>query len=380
MSTSAYLSVELWQTILRYAIGVTDFLDPDAFEGVIEEHLIVDTASLKNDEAAYWAAEKVRNRLQTVCKSWDAYLRHFEHRFVRMLDIRHRKVDIQKLEVALRVCFGGQHCWCNEVCRSSSTGFQKFCSETFQMVEPTRMVIADLKTDFWFISDLIKIPQNFDRVQVLITPNCGFTYSFAKTLQKFGGLRHFYGKGYRGTQERGVLGPMTAKNLVTLSMHTRTGRDYMNIVWDLPRLRHLRLKADSSQEVSDFVDKSAMPILRVIGTQLVSLYFYHQYVDYDIPRELWMLCPNLERLHTGMSLVYHPPYFHPIHTLVLARDTGLHLFPELPEWPNLQRVVVDDGGYSVGEETFSHLKSTRDIIVEHRYGLCEEEDFEAADY
>ncbi|KIM23370.1 hypothetical protein M408DRAFT_332384 [Serendipita vermifera MAFF 305830] len=376
MSASTSLSVELWQTILRYAIGVADFLDPDAFKGVIEEHLIADAESPKNNEATYWAAERTRNQLQMVCKSWDAYLRNFEHRFVRMLDIYHDKIDIQKLEVALRVCFSPRGCRCVEFCTPRSK-FQTFCWKTIGKIEPTRMVIADLKKEDYPIGDLIEISQNFDRVEVLIAPYCGFTHSFAKTLQKFSSLRHFYGKGYRGIREQGVQGITTAKNIITLSLHTRMDGEYTNLIWDLPCLRHFRLKDDSSQELSDFVDKAALPILRVIGVQLLSLHLYHRIENYDMPRELWELCPNVESFRIGMSLVHHPPYFHPIHTLVVVREVQLHQFPELPEWPNLRRVVIDNE-YPVSAKYFSHLKSTRGIIMENRNGFIKEADLETA--
>ena len=73
MPAVSELCVETWQVILRYAISVPDFLDPDAYEGVLSTDMWADSESPLNDESAYWraGAEKTRNRLRCVAKSWD---------------------------------------------------------------------------------------------------------------------------------------------------------------------------------------------------------------------------------------------------------------------------------------------------------------------
>ena len=100
------LPVETWQTILRYVIFVPDFLDPDAYEGMLSTEMWTENNSPLNDERVYGRAERTRNRLRRVAKSWDRYLRRFEHRFVRMLDICCGTVLPEKLKNAVRISFG----------------------------------------------------------------------------------------------------------------------------------------------------------------------------------------------------------------------------------------------------------------------------------
>jgi len=42
MATSSSLCVKLWKIILRYTIGVEDFLDPDTLDGVVLRYLIAE--------------------------------------------------------------------------------------------------------------------------------------------------------------------------------------------------------------------------------------------------------------------------------------------------------------------------------------------------
>lgn len=366
MPASASLSVELWQAILRYSIGIADFLDPDAFEGVIAEHIFCDKRSPINDEVAYWCSEKTRNSLQRVCKSWNTYLRHFDHRFVRVLDIRHEKVTAKTLGKAIRVSFSRYNCSCEEFC--SEEHFETFCWRTIQQMENMQMVIADMKAEIYGVNQFMDIPRLFDNVQTLIAPCCGYSSSFATLLLKFSNLRHFYGKGYRGTQENGPNNELIAKNLVTLSCHTRRGVTYKDCKWDLPCLRHLRLKSHSSQELSKFVEEAALPILRMIGSQLHSLYLYHMADNYDMPGEIWHLCPNIERFRTGMSFTHPPPFFHPVRILVVDREQQLDLIQARPEWPNLERIIVDRE-IVVGGIYTQRFQSRRDTILEDRSGV-----------
>jgi hypothetical protein len=209
MTACSSFSVELWQTILRYSIGVVDFLDPDAFEGVISHHLIINRASSTNNEQLYWSAEKTRNRLQLVSKSWDLYLRCFEHRFVRLLDIRHKTLGPETIEKAIRVSFGKYGCRC-DTCVNASQRFEVFGCETIDKAAKVNMQIADMKEEDHQMSDFVEPCRNFENVRTFIAPNCGYCGSFAQLVGKLTSLRHFYGKGYRGTK-RMALPPFPLK-------------------------------------------------------------------------------------------------------------------------------------------------------------------------
>jgi hypothetical protein len=372
MTACSSLCVELWQTILRYSIGVADFLDPDAFEGVISHHLIISRTSSTNNEQLYWCAEKRRNRLQLVSKSWDLYLRCFEHRFVRLLDIRHKTLEPETLEKAIRVSFGKYGCQC-DTCLNASQRFEVFGCETIDKAAKADIQIVDMKEEDHQISDFIEPWRNFDTVRAFIAPNCGYCGSFAQLVSKLTSLRHFYGKGYRGTKENGTTS-LSSQTLVTLSLHDRMGSNYAEVTWNLPSLRHLRFKDDSNEELNEFVPKSLLPLLRAVGGQLLSLYLYNRSEAYDLPTGIWELCPRVGIFRTSMSVVTPPPYFHPIHTLVVYDVDQLKEFKEPPEWPNLRKVVVDRTWERIPkEQRVSSLKSRPEVRVEDRDGVTAEE-------
>ncbi|PVG04345.1 hypothetical protein CPB86DRAFT_693331, partial [Serendipita vermifera] len=94
------LPPEICHIILRYSIAVPDFFDPDIADRIPPWFIY---ASDWNDSKQYWDAERIRNILQRVCRSWDAYLRKYEHRFIRMDDVVHRLVPVDRLRAAIRI-------------------------------------------------------------------------------------------------------------------------------------------------------------------------------------------------------------------------------------------------------------------------------------
>jgi hypothetical protein len=75
-----------------------------------------------------------------------------------------------------------------------------------------------------------------------------------------------------------------------------------------------------------------------------------------------------------MSVVTPPPYFHPIHTLVVYDVDQLQEFKEPPEWPNLRKVVIDRTWDRIPQEQrVSSLKSRPEVRVEDREGVTAEE-------
>jgi len=357
--------------ILRYAIGVADFLDSGAFEGCISQSEINSRTTSRNNETMYWRAEETRRCLQLVCKSWDLYLRGFEHRFVRMLDIQHKTLDSPVLEKAIRVSFGKYGCRC-ELCLSSAQRFEEFCYQAIAKAEEVKMEIADMMEEDHQISDFSPW-RNFHNVRALIAPSCGYCGYFAEVVGRLKSLRHFYGKGYRGTKEN-WSSSLISQNLVTLSFHDRKGSNYAEVEWDLPSLRHLRFKDDSNEELDEFVPKALIPLLRSLGSQLISFYLYNRNEEYDLPEQIWDLCPHMEIFRTNMSLVSPPPYFHPIHTLVVDKCSQLKNFKGPPEWPNLGKVAIDQNWKSISaEHRLTSLDERPDLRVEDRSGLTAEE-------
>lgn len=382
MPASSSLSVELWQAILRYSIGVADFFDPDAFEAVVAQHLISDTNSAKNNETEYWASEKARNRLQSVSKSWDSYLRPFEHRFVRMLDIWHGNVDPERLKRAIRVSFSRYNCRCKPFCFpgiSPSTGplpFRAFCWNTLGQTGNMDMVIADLMQEEHRVAEFTFCLQQFRNVKTFIGTGCTYSGHFSLLLEQLPNIRHFYGKGYWGTREHSKPSRLMSNNVVTLSLHSRKGENYRSVEWNLPSLRYLRLKDDSEQPLSEFVISAVIPLLQGVGSQLRALYLYHRTEEprRDVPKELWDWSPHLEILRTGMSLTFPPPFFHPIHTVVLADEKQSKEIAELPEWPNLRKVKFDfPWSWALEGTKRYYFDSRASVRVEDRDGYTAKE-------
>ncbi|PVG04349.1 hypothetical protein CPB86DRAFT_693256, partial [Serendipita vermifera] len=97
------LPPELNQIILRYAISVPDFFDPDVTDR-IPSWIVRISYSDWNNLKQYWATERTRNNLRRVCRSWDSYLcRYYSHRFVSFDDVAHGLVSAQCLRSAIRI-------------------------------------------------------------------------------------------------------------------------------------------------------------------------------------------------------------------------------------------------------------------------------------
>ncbi|PVF93998.1 hypothetical protein CPB86DRAFT_714169, partial [Serendipita vermifera] len=102
MGTSPLLPSELWQMILTHSISVPVFFDADVVEN-ISPWYIDDPTVEWNNEKPYWTAERNRSSMRRVCRSWNDYLRQYDHRYVRMIDIAHGIVPAHHLKSAVRV-------------------------------------------------------------------------------------------------------------------------------------------------------------------------------------------------------------------------------------------------------------------------------------
>ena len=373
-SASSSLSVEIWQTILRYSIGIEGFLDPDAFEGALSQHQIGDGSLPRNDEAVYWDTEKTRTNLRCVSKSWNEYLSTFRHRFVRMLDIRHGVVDRIALRGAIRVSFGRYKCLCREYCGAAApllSSFTDFCKEVLEEVESTNMQIADCMDENHEIREFAAVVRGFENVRTFIGPLCTYSGYLASLLNNLPSIRQFYGKGFWGTREHGGIRRLSSQHLTTLSIHTRRGARYDTLTWDLPSLLHLRLKDDSGELLPEFLANSVLPLLRALGSNLLTLYMYSEsgYKE-AVPYAIWDLCPRLTTLRTALEIGSPPPFFHPISTLIVSHERQLGDFPGRPEWSQLRLVVLDIfWAWRGSEPMIHHLSERKNLRVEDRNGL-----------
>ena len=366
---------------------VPDFLDPDAFEGIIfyAPHAFQVDRPLKCYEKAYWKAERRRTLLRLVCKPWSDYcnLPRFQHRFVRMEDIWHNKIRETSLKTAIRVNFRFHECSCTERCLTASQGgslallrqrYNEFCLQVIASVGPMRMEIADFSSiDVDDLAGSVAL-QNMKKVKTLLTSVSSYK-NIAILSREMQDLTHFH------TYSSGFQGPLVSlrsSGLVSLHFNTRGVVEYKEIVWHLPSLRYLGIVYDGHFCSSTFLYDFLLPVLRVVGSRLRSLYVSTGPVDYKIPSDIWNMCPVLERIHASADMEAPPPDFHPLHTACIPLSdfdvlSILNMDTSIFTWPNLRRVIINTSWHLI--ENGSHgfwrwlLEWTRlGITLEDRYG------------
>ena len=95
---SSRASVEIWHIILKYSISVALFFDTDPLETYGVE---VIPRYFYEDE--YWESERSRNSLRRVCRAWNEFLKDYDYRFVRLLDVIDGHVPVGSFSKAIRV-------------------------------------------------------------------------------------------------------------------------------------------------------------------------------------------------------------------------------------------------------------------------------------
>jgi hypothetical protein len=232
MSAISSLPVEVWHAILRYAIEVPLFLDPDAYEGVLARVVFHGRISPLNHECTYWSAEKTRNRMQLVSKSWDSFLRPFEHRFVRMLDIRHGKVPLQKLEMAIRVSFREYDCECVEFCAIPS--FFDFLLEALKQVVIPRAEIVDTPEKYILLQSMNSA--KLKNIKTFVLTRNIYGYRLSSFHHPLPSLLHFHGGVYYGASDIEWGKSRVWPNLVSLRFSIWPEAKYDPIILDFPCL------------------------------------------------------------------------------------------------------------------------------------------------
>ncbi|PVF93215.1 hypothetical protein CPB86DRAFT_829489 [Serendipita vermifera] len=346
MSASSLVPTEIWQTILRYSISVPVFLDPDAVEAI--SPCVIEDAKIEwNDEKPYWQAERTRVALQRVCKSWNRYLRLYEHRLIRMIDIAHGFVSPDKLQNAIRLSLRGENCKCQTCADStwpicSGNSFEAWCWNLLNGCEPTNIRILD-GTGATF--DMRTFPMNtFPELETLFALHCSFGKYIGLITNHLPHLRHCLGRGYWGCTEKQTFNSQTVKTLFISFPLPRIPEDHFTAQnWRLPGLRHIRIKDPAQGSRTDELQASLWALLKVIGQQLTSLYLPWANSTYELHSDIWNLCPNLEHLYTAMKLTRPPPFEHPIHTLCIASSRNYMYLRErpFPDWINLRIIRTD---------------------------------------
>jgi hypothetical protein len=176
---SPRLPTEIWQTILRHAMFIPAFLDPDAVAG-IPSRIICSPSIEWNSAQKYKESETARQNLRQVCKSWRSYLQNFEDRYVKMIDIRHGEITPQALKRAIRVSFWGERCTC-DMCTSryldssqESDSFEAFCWRTMKEQGPLRAEILDMSEAQFDIRRMWEIVDAVPKLVTLSATDCSW--------------------------------------------------------------------------------------------------------------------------------------------------------------------------------------------------------------
>ena len=334
---------------------VPDFLDPDAFEGIILDapHAFQVDRPLRNDENVYWTAERQRTLLRLVCKSWNDHcnLPRFQHRFVQMKDIWHNKIGEVSLKTAIRVNFYLGGCLCVERCMKAflddSGAFHRrykaFCFHIIASVGPTRMEIVDFSA--LNVDDLAGFVdfQNMKNVKTLVSTGSSYN-SLTVLSREMQCLTHFH-----TNAPFWITGPLTSlrsSSLVSLCFHSIGVAKCEGVVWHLPSLLHLGVVYNGHFSSVTFLHDFLVPILHMVGSRLRSLYVSGGRFEHKIPSTIWDMCPELERIHAPLDMDAPPPDFHPLRTVSLSyldfkTASILEMAAPIFTWPNLRKVIVN---------------------------------------
>jgi hypothetical protein len=351
MNASISLPSELWQIILQDVISVPAFLDPDAVE-TIPPHFATYLDIDWNNEKWYWVAERSRNALRRVCRSWDNHLRKYEHRFIHMVDVVHNFVPVKCLKSAVRVSLGNHNTsFCIQCLQSSYKSLLNFdnygqvCWLLIGQVQPLRATILDCgKTR----SDTLDIKVFFPNLVAFQISAPDHYEGFEDIINSLPNFRHcFSTKHWRYDQDLQI----TSLSLTTLSFPFVC--PFPNVNWfnkkncHFPALRHLSFTNfhDLWSRSEEYWD-SLWALLEVVGKGLRSLYIPDGRGPRDLPEDIWRLCPKLELLYTKFSLKWAPPPEHPLHTISLPTyymvdRSGHFRQPKLPDWPGIRALRIN---------------------------------------
>jgi hypothetical protein len=349
------LPLELWQIILRYSISIPDFLDLDVVDSI--PLLTINYVTISwNNEKPYWAAERTRNCLRRVCKSWNAYLHQYGQRLVCMEDVVHGVVSPEHLHSAIRISINGYPSICDKCTQSnrarmpnwkSCSSYQEVCDIFFENMESLGVQILAFDTSEPLITKLLPSirPSAFPNLVILQAPYFVEFEIIAGVINSIPTLRHCCVLPEWKRQEK--LPALKSSTLTSLlfpfvfSVPTLECHLYQEFY--LPRLRHLSLRNIYYYKPSIPFQRSLRAFLEVVGKELCSL-FLPESVNLDISGDAWRLCPKLELLHTPVRLTVAPPPEHPIHTLSFPYQlfTDPHNIQDfLPDWPGILTVRMN---------------------------------------
>lgn len=337
---SEILPVEIWETILHSTISAPLFLDPNALmyfktPSVLDER----HARRLADETTYWDAERHRNILRRVCKAWDAYLCGFNHRFVRMSDIKHKRVSDSDLFKAVRICFDPKRPCDLDLCQGEC--FARWSVYLWNVVDQNNLPQAQIIAGDCNVSDMAEIFSLFPHLKVVsnFLPTGDYTLKGPS----------FRNRAYNYVRTAINDHPIGSSSLTTLSLSWNREFDVLAFeeAWKLPTLKNFIFKMTTHRGSNWQAWRLDifLGILAHIGASITSLYMDGRLSTIELPSVLWERCPKLEHLHTGLCLRHPPPTQHPLRSLGIPFTKFYRQEPfgelTIPPWPSIQTVIVD---------------------------------------
>ncbi|CCA76834.1 hypothetical protein PIIN_10820 [Serendipita indica DSM 11827] len=132
--------LEIWQEILELSIYPPIIFSTDPGRDSLW------TIKEFGDTSIYWETERTRNALRRVKKSWDTYLRRFDHRFVDLADVEHGDVPLDAICRAIRIHI--TYCVCEKrILRLSQIGDSLDQISEDGTLKPWRLQTLLLPTD-----------------------------------------------------------------------------------------------------------------------------------------------------------------------------------------------------------------------------------------
>ncbi|PVG00652.1 hypothetical protein CPB86DRAFT_871728 [Serendipita vermifera] len=322
--------VELWNKILKYAISVPLFFDPNP-----AETCGIDNFRNYYQEYTYWESERIRHSLRTVCKPWNSFLRRFNHRYVRLVDILHERIPNSALALAIRLNLEPDPlCTCSKFCRDHVKIVGQsvvFNSVGDKLVECFKKAVTSIDNTYgitrtWNLEILDgQLTREGDEFLFLkgkapllaaIVRKAGCNLSTLGSLSE--SLLTLTTDGVWGLSELTTTDVLRLSNLTTLSL-CLVSMNFPIQELALPSLKHLSIEYGDDLESQD-PETSLMKILEILGQNLETMYFHAGCRFRPVPEELWSLCPRLIRIQIPYQWTEMPPNAHPLRIFRIMMD------------------------------------------------------------
>lgn len=339
---TAYAPVEIWEKILKYTISVPLFFDCDPISNYGIKRL-----SEYRFEADYWESERVRNSLRRVCKSWDIFLRLYDHRYVRLLDVYQHRVPKSAISAAIRLNLYPNPYYIEpssilhqvphaDRIQNKNDFLWKIINDPSNMPTTSSGWMLEIVDGYLGYSNAIFVLllENAPRLEAFIELSTNLTVlpSAAEQLKAIYMEQGWTNRLMPCTWSVSYLPCLTTLRLRPLGLEVPLHK------WQLPALRHLSIKPQARISSTNEAATYFLQILEAFGDQLITFYYNIACIDFEVPHEFWSYIPHVRRLQLPFWRDPGPPAGHPIDFIRVPAyylfDTKRHssTWPSFPYW------------------------------------------------